>query len=99
MAGENVTTIVHPRKSSRTDGLPGLWSMNITVPAEAGTPVRRDRILYWISTGIIAAVMLAGALNFAFNESQKDAFRHLGLPGWFRLELTAAKLLGVLALV
>jgi putative oxidoreductase len=61
--------------------------------------VKRDKAIYWGSTGIIAALMLASALNFAFNDSQKGAFQHLGLPNWFRLELTAAKLLGVLALV
>jgi hypothetical protein len=63
------------------------------------TTVKRDRIIYGISTGIIAALMLSSALNFAFNESQKAAFQHLGLPGWFRVELTVAKLLGTLALV
>src|SRR4029078_6649681 len=44
-------------------------------------------------------LMLSSALNFAFNESQKGAFQHLGLPDWFRLELTIAKLLAVLAVV
>ena len=29
----------------------------------------------------------------------KNAFAHLGLPNWFRIELTIAKALGVLALV
>ena len=73
--------------------------MNVTAAATAGTTVKRDKVIYWVSTGVIAALMLASALNFAFNESQKSAFQHLGLPDWFRIELTAAKLLGVLALV
>ena len=73
--------------------------MDIAAPATAGSPAKRDRVLYWISTGIIAALMFSSALNFAFNESQKGAFQHLGLPNWFRLELTVAKLLGVVALV
>jgi hypothetical protein len=73
--------------------------MNAIVAGAAGTPVKRDKIIYWISTGVIAALMLASALNFAFNESQKSAFQHLGLPNWFRLELTAAKLVGALALI
>jgi hypothetical protein len=29
----------------------------------------------------------------------KDAFAHLGLPNWFRIELTVAKILGALALL
>ncbi|MCF6402885.1 DoxX family protein [Chitinophaga filiformis] len=61
--------------------------------------MKKDKIIYWIATGIVAAVMLWSAINFSFNEEMKGAFAHLGLPGWFRIELTVAKLLGVLALV
>ncbi|SHH96951.1 DoxX-like family protein [Chryseolinea serpens] len=61
--------------------------------------MKKDKIMYWSSTGIIVAVMLWSAINFAFNPEMKEAFVHLGLPNWFRLELTTAKLLGVLALV
>ena len=61
--------------------------------------MKKDKIIYWIATGIIAAVMLWSAINFSFNEEMKGAFAHLGLPGWFRIELTVAKFLGVLALV
>jgi putative oxidoreductase len=61
--------------------------------------MKKNKIIYWISTGIIVAVMLWSAINFAFNEEMKGAFAHLGLPNWFRLELTAAKFLGVLALI
>ena len=60
---------------------------------------KRDTYLYWITTAIIAVLMLASALNFAFNPASKDAFRHLGLPDWFRWELTIAKVLGTFALV
>jgi len=61
--------------------------------------MKRERSIYWATTGIIAALMLWSAYNFAFNEAQRDAFRHLGLPNWFRWELTVAKVLGALALV
>ena len=61
--------------------------------------MKKDKIIYWISTGIIAGVMLWSAINFSFNEEMKGAFAHLGLPNWFRIELTIAKILGVLALV
>jgi len=61
--------------------------------------MKKNRTIYWIATGIVAGIMLWSALNFAFNPDMKDAFTHLGLPGWFRIELTIAKLLGVLALV
>ena len=61
--------------------------------------MKKYKTIYWISTGIVAAIMLWSGLNFAFNPEMKDAFAHLGLPGWFRVELTIAKLLGVLVLV
>jgi hypothetical protein len=61
--------------------------------------MKRNEITYWTTTGIVAAIMLGSAFNFAFNEATKDAFAHLGLPGWFRVELTIAKILGVFALL
>jgi hypothetical protein len=61
--------------------------------------MKKNIIIYWITTGIIAAIMLWSAVNFAFNEEMKGAFAHLGLPNWFRLELTTAKFLGVVALL
>ncbi len=60
---------------------------------------KKDTVIYWATTGLIAALMLWSAYNFAFVAEQRSAFQHLGLPGWFRLELTVAKLLGALALI
>jgi hypothetical protein len=60
---------------------------------------RRNQFIYWTTTGIVAGIMLWSALNFAFNPNMRGAFAHFGLPNWFRLELTTAKILGVLALV
>jgi hypothetical protein len=45
------------------------------------------------------AVMVWSAYNFAFNPAMKGAFAHLGLPNWFRIELTTAKALGAFALL
>jgi hypothetical protein len=61
--------------------------------------MKKDKAIYWTSTGIIAILMFVSALNFAFNKDMEGAFRHLGLPDWFKVELTNAKFLGVLALV
>jgi hypothetical protein len=61
--------------------------------------MKKNKIIYWVSTGIIVTIMLWSAANFAFNDTFRDAFHHLGLPGWFRVELTVAKFLGVLALL
>ncbi len=61
--------------------------------------MKKDKIIYWISTLIIAAFMSWSVYNFTFDPEYHDAFRHFGLPDWFRVELTVAKVLGVLALV
>ena len=60
---------------------------------------KKDAIIYWTSTALVAAVMLAGAYYFCFGAAAKDAFAHLGLPRWFRAELTVAKALGGAALL
>jgi len=60
---------------------------------------RKDKLIYRISTGIIVAIMLWSAFNFTFNDEYKEAFKHLGLPNWFKAELTVAKVLGVIALL
>ena len=63
---------------------------------------RRDRILYWTSTGIVCAVMVYSILNFTVFDRfpfPEGGFVHLGLPRYFKLELTTAKILGVAALL
>jgi hypothetical protein len=60
---------------------------------------KKDKIIYWTTTGIVFGIMLSSALNFAFNPAMKEAFAHFGLPNWFRIELTVAKILGALALL
>jgi len=64
--------------------------------------VQRDRIVYWITTGIFCAVMVYSILNFTLFDRfpfPEGGFVHLGLPDYFRAELTIAKILGVSALL
>ena len=61
--------------------------------------MKKDKIIYWATTGLVGLVMLWSAYNFSLNPTMKSAFAHLGLPGWFRVELTIAKVLGALALL
>ena len=66
---------------------------------------QRDTIIYRTTTGLVLAVMVFSIFNFVFNDhfpfpnGPEGAFVHLGLPGYFKVELTIAKILGVLALV
>jgi hypothetical protein len=64
--------------------------------------MRKPQLVYWTSTGIVCAVMIFSAINFNLKNPigpMKDAFHHLGLPDYFRIELTIAKVAGVLALL
>lgn len=63
---------------------------------------RRDAIIYWLTTGAVCGVMAFSAVNFNLKEPlgpMKGAFTHLGYPSYFRIELTTAKVLGVLAVL
>jgi len=60
------------------------------------------RTIYWITTAIVCSVMVFSAINFNLRNPlgpMKGAFAHLGLPDYFRIELTIAKILGVLSLL
>jgi hypothetical protein len=65
----------------------------------------RERIIHRTATGIVVAVMIFSIINFIFNDhfpfpnGPEGAFVHLGLPQYFKVELTTAKILGVLALL
>ncbi len=63
----------------------------------------REKVIYRTTTGIVCAVMIFSIINFIFNDhfpfpnGPEGAFVHLGLPQYFKIELTTAKILGVLA--
>ena len=59
---------------------------------------KRNKILYWISTGVIALFELSGAF-FMNSELAKEGTRHLGLPEWFRWEISIGHLIGGILLV
>ncbi|HTD92914.1 MAG TPA: DoxX family protein [Chitinophagaceae bacterium] len=64
--------------------------------------MKTTNIIYWISTGIVSAVMLFSIINFTFFDHvqyPEGAFVHLGLPEYFKVELTIAKILGLLVLL
>src|ERR1043166_2130820 len=70
--------------------------------AATGAAMTRDKAIYWSATGIVCAVMVFSAINFNLENPigpMKGAFAHLGFPDYFRIELTVAKTLGVLALL
>jgi hypothetical protein len=64
--------------------------------------MKKDKTIYWIATAIVAAVMLFSVINFTFLDGYpfpEGAFKHLQLPGYFKVELTVAKILGLIVLL
>jgi hypothetical protein len=64
--------------------------------------MKKDKRIYWITTGIVALVMVYSILSFTFFDHviyPEGAFNHLKLPPWFKVEITTAKILGVIALL
>ncbi|ASS49748.1 MAG: DoxX-like family protein [Candidatus Fluviicola riflensis] len=61
--------------------------------------MKKDNIIYWISTGLFAAMMSLSATMYFISPEIKANFDRLGFQDAFRIELGAAKLLGALVLI
>jgi hypothetical protein len=63
------------------------------------TPVKKTKIIYWSATGVI--FLFEGVVPALTSNTQLaiDGIRHLGYPDYFRVMLSAFKVLGALALV
>jgi hypothetical protein len=77
----------------------------MVMTAPDGNLTKREQMIYRTATGLVLAVMVFSIINFVFNDhfpfpnGPEGAFVHLGFPPYFKVELTIAKILGVLALV
>jgi hypothetical protein len=56
-------------------------------------------VIYWVATGLLAVFMAKSGLAYLTQEAVRVECQRLGFPDYFRVELAAAKLLGVLALL
>lgn len=61
--------------------------------------MNKNKIIYWTTTEIIAAMMIFSAYGYFSNPDMKAAFVHLGFPNYFRIELGVLKVLGALVLI
>ena len=61
--------------------------------------MKAKKIIYWVTTGIITAMMLFSAFGYFTNPDMKAAFVHLGFPSYFRIELGILKIAGALILI
>lgn len=62
--------------------------------------MKRDKIIYWVSTGLVAAgFLLSSFMYLSGNEELLKNFKDLGYPVYFVTILGVAKLLGGLAML
>lgn len=59
---------------------------------------KRDYI-YWGATGLLALAQLVSGTLYLLVEDMAEAFRHLGFPDYFRVQLGLAKIVGSIALL
>lgn len=57
------------------------------------------KVIYWITTGAVGILMLFSAYSYVGNPEMKQAFKHLGFPSYFRVELAIAKSVGAILLL
>lgn len=60
--------------------------------------MRKIKITYYITTGMLSVAMAFSTYAYLTKPELKEAFTHLGFPGYFRIELAVAKLLAAIAL-
>jgi len=61
--------------------------------------MKKNKIIYWITTGIIGLMMLFSASMYFTNLQATAGFAHFGFPDYFRIELGIAKIIGALVLL
>ena len=61
--------------------------------------MKTTKITYWAATAIISIMMVFSAWSYLANPAIVQAFQHLGFPGYFRIELAIAKLIGAVLLL
>jgi hypothetical protein len=61
--------------------------------------MKRDKVIYWISTGLLSALMLMSAGMYFFNNDMvSEIFTSLGFPTYIIYPLAVAKILGLIAI-
>ena len=62
--------------------------------------MKRDKIIYWVATGLLSAMMLLSASMYLFNNAEiVSIFTKLGYPTYIIYPLALAKILGVIAIL
>jgi len=81
-----------------TNGVSG--SVSVELCTSKSYTMKRDRIIYWIATGLVSAAMLLSAFMYlSKNEELMKSFQSIGLPVYLVMLLGIAKLIGALLLI
>jgi len=60
---------------------------------------KKNKIIYWVATGLLSALMLMSAGMYLFNNSMvNEVFTKLGYPTYLIYPLAIAKILGLIAI-
>lgn len=61
--------------------------------------MKATKITYWVTTSIISLMMTYSAFAYLTKPEMAQAFKHLGFPDYFRIELAIAKVIAALLLL
>jgi len=62
--------------------------------------MKRDKIIYWVATGLLSAMMLlSGSMYIIKNADVSAEFATLGFPTYIVYPLAIAKMLGIVAIL
>ena len=61
--------------------------------------INMKTIIFWMATLLVAGMMVHTGYLYLTDEGMKGAFERLGFPGYFRIELGIAKIVGSLVLL
>ncbi len=76
-----------------------MTTSSIHTPAyQSNSQARKNKIIYWIPTAIIAVFELSGAF-FLNSQAAIDGMHHLQLPDWFRWEVSIGHIIGGILLI
>ncbi len=56
--------------------------------------MRKDKVIYWVSTSLTILTGASSAFLY-FTDAMGEAFRHLGFPDYFKVELAIGKIIGI----
>ncbi|KQT26065.1 hypothetical protein ASG22_05145 [Chryseobacterium sp. Leaf405] len=61
--------------------------------------MKRDKIIYWVTTGLVATGMLLSAYQYFSGPLMAEAFKQMGYPDFLRVEIGIAKIIGSIVLI